>query len=72
MVPVRQSQEVVAALFEHYLHHRDMPGQWGRAAQEAEDDGEAARIVCDFIAGMTDPYALERHGSLFGGVDRAV
>jgi dGTPase len=72
MEPVRRSQDVVAQLFEHYLAHRDMPAQWGRAAREAPDDGAAARIVCDFIAGMTDPYALEQHRRLFDGVDRPV
>ncbi|HCO55985.1 MAG TPA: hypothetical protein DIT93_13360, partial [Pelagibacterium sp.] len=24
-----------------------------------------ARIVCDFVAGMTDPFALDEHARLF-------
>ena len=24
-----------------------------------------ARVVCDYIAGMTDRYAIEEHGKLF-------
>jgi dGTPase len=27
--------------------------------------GRRARIVADFIAGMTDPYALDEHQRLF-------
>ena len=63
MAPVRRSQTVVAALFDHYLATSDMPGRWGVAAAAAE--GERARIVADFVAGMTDPYALEQHSRLF-------
>jgi dGTPase len=67
MVPVRRSQAVVAELFEHYLATRDLPGRWGEAARAALSEGEAARVVCDFVAGMTDPYALEQHARLFDG-----
>jgi dGTPase len=67
MTPVRQSQLVVEALFDHYLATLEMPGRWGAAARAAFDEAAAARIVCDFIAGMTDPYALEQHARLFDG-----
>ena len=65
MVPVRRSQEVVAALFDHYVEARDLPGRWGNRAAAAPTDKDRARIVCDFIAGMTDPYAMEQHARLF-------
>ncbi|HEV7278352.1 MAG TPA: deoxyguanosinetriphosphate triphosphohydrolase [Devosiaceae bacterium] len=71
MAPVRRSQEVVADLFEHYLARCDLPGHWGQAVQQAADEAGAARIVCDFVAGMTDPYALEQHARLSGGADGA-
>jgi dGTPase len=29
------------------------------------DESRQARQVCDFIAGMTDRYALEQHQQLF-------
>ncbi|MDB5473962.1 MAG: deoxyguanosinetriphosphate triphosphohydrolase [Devosia sp.] len=64
MVPVRQSETVVAELFQGYMARRDLPGRWGVSAMAA-DERTLARIVCDFIAGMTDPYALEEHGRLF-------
>jgi dGTPase len=61
VVPVRESQELVADLFDHYLEHADLPGRWGEAARAATDRGARARVVSDFIAGMTDPYAIEQH-----------
>jgi dGTPase len=64
MAPVRRSQEVVAAMFDHYLAAHDLPGRWG-ARVEATEAGGRARVVCDFIAGMTDPYALEQYERLF-------
>lgn len=68
MRPVRQSQDVVAALFDHYSATLDLPGRWRSRAAEAPTPRDRARIVSDFIAGMTDPYALEQHAVLF---DRA-
>ncbi len=65
MAPVRRSQEVVAALFGHYLRALDMPGRWGSRANAAPTESERARIICDFIAGMTDPYAEDQHARLF-------
>lgn len=65
MVPVRQSQEVVGRLFDHYLSTGDMPGRWGEAATKAGEPDERARIVSDFVAGMTDPYAVDEYARLF-------
>ena len=37
-----------------------MPAQFARAARNAEGIGRA-RVVADFIAGMTDRYAIAAH-----------
>ncbi|MDR3472702.1 MAG: deoxyguanosinetriphosphate triphosphohydrolase [Devosia sp.] len=65
MAPVRRSEAVVSALFDRYFTTADMPGRWGEAARVAADDRMRARIVADFIAGMTDPYALDEYARLF-------
>jgi len=65
MAPVLESQKVVSALFDCYMQTRDLPDRWGRAAQAAESPAALARIVADFIAGMTDPYALGEYARLF-------
>ena len=67
MAPVRESQELVATLFEGYMAGAAMPGRWAGWMRAAPDEAARARIVCDFIAGMTDPYAAEQHKSLFDG-----
>ncbi|HEV7344229.1 MAG TPA: deoxyguanosinetriphosphate triphosphohydrolase [Devosia sp.] len=65
MAPVRQSEALVADLFARYMKTRDLPGRWGDAAAAAPNDNHLARIVADFIAGMTDPYAFDEYARLF-------
>jgi dGTPase len=38
-----------------------MPAEWAEAARGAEGEVLRARIVADYIAGMTDRFALEEH-----------
>jgi dGTPase len=67
MAPVRHSQHLVADLFDHYFATAEMPNRWGATARAAGDDAARARVVADFIAGMTDPYAESEHRRLFDG-----
>ncbi|MFN3354214.1 MAG: deoxyguanosinetriphosphate triphosphohydrolase [Brevundimonas sp.] len=39
-----------------------LPPEWG---EHAADPSVRARVVCDYIAGMTDRYAIEEHRNLF-------
>ncbi|MFC3706066.1 deoxyguanosinetriphosphate triphosphohydrolase [Devosia honganensis] len=64
MVPVRESEAVVERLFARYMDDADMPGRWGEAGRAVSGPARA-RIVADFIAGMTDPYALDEYQRLF-------
>ncbi len=44
-----------------------MPAEWAdAAAARGRDGGRQARVVCDYIAGMTDRYALAEHRRHFG------
>ncbi|SUB01247.1 Deoxyguanosinetriphosphate triphosphohydrolase [Pannonibacter phragmitetus] len=56
---------ITRELFARYMASpSDMPREWASGA--ADLSGEArARLVCDFIAGMTDRYAIEEHRRLF-------
>ena len=56
---------MVGALFDRYVATRDLPGRWGIAARIESSPDALARIVADFIAGMTDPYALDEYARLF-------
>jgi dGTPase len=57
-----QADAIVRRLFEAYLADPStMPPEWaGRAAA-----GERARAVADYIAGMTDRFAIHEHARLF-------
>ena len=53
-------------LFPLYLHDpSQMPEQWCRIAREADDETQCARIVLDYVAGMTDRFAIAEHQRLF-------
>jgi dGTPase len=59
------AEGVVCDLFNRYAANPDeMPAEWaGRAA--VGDDAARLRAIADFIAGMTDRYALIEHERLF-------
>jgi dGTPase len=62
-----EAQAVVARLFGLYLSDASaLPEAW-RAAQAGLSERRRARLVADFVAGMTDRYALAEHGRLFDG-----
>ena len=53
-------------LFPLYLGHPDrMPDQWRDAALALPGQTERARLVLDYVAGMTDRYAIAEHQRLF-------
>jgi dGTPase len=60
-----QARRILAEMFQLFLAEPDvMPSEWGARAQAA-DGAARARIVCDYIAGMTDRFAIEEHRKLF-------
>lgn len=62
----RKSQRIIEDLFAAFMDEpRLMPPQYQNKAQ-----GERARAVCDYVAGMTDRYAIAEHRRLFA-VDEA-
>ena len=66
--PHRRSRRILAELFEHYLKHHDQVGS--QARKRARRDGWP-RAICDYLAGMTDRYAIQEHQRLFGGLGAA-
>jgi dGTPase len=56
---------VVRELFYKFQSEpQTMPAPWN-VGLEAVDESAVARRVCDYIAGMTDRYAIEEHRRLF-------
>ena len=60
MEPVVRSEKVVSDLFEEYFNRDGLPRHWQRQADQVSHF-RRARIVADYIAGMTDPFAMEEH-----------
>jgi dGTPase len=63
-----QAGEVISNLFPRYVADTElMPQDWAEAARRiGTDEARRARLVCDYIAGMTDRYAIFEHERLFG------
>lgn len=60
-----KARRVVKELFTLYLNEPDcLPTDW-RQATEGKEEIEKARLVADFIAGMTDRFALLEHKRLY-------
>lgn len=68
VMQVMQSAEtVIAELFARYVDTNSpaaLPGVWGEAMTTLEPAGRA-RLVCDYLAGQTDRFALVEHARLF-------
>jgi dGTPase len=62
-----KARRVVRDLFELFLSEPALlPDDWSARARAAEvDEARRARLIADYIAGMTDRFALEEHGRLF-------
>jgi dGTPase len=61
----REAADVVRDLFGHFMADPlAMPTEWA-AGCETLDETRRARRIADYIAGMTDSYALDEHRRLF-------
>ena len=62
---MERAQRVIRDLFDAYMNDEKLlPSDW-REDHPISDQSRYARQVCDFIAGMTDRYALDQHKRLF-------
>ena len=58
---------VVEELFPLFMARPDLlPEEWQQDVEAARDETARARLVADYIAGMTDRFALQQHGALTG------
>ena len=61
--PNRRAVKLLEELFRYYLTHHDEIGEISQ--RRAKTDGWP-RAICDYLAGMTDRYAMQEHQRLFG------
>jgi dGTPase len=60
-----QARRILAEMFALFLAEPDvMPAEWYERLRDLDDEGRA-RTICDYVAGMTDRYAIEEHRRLF-------
>ena len=60
-----QAKRILADMFALFVDEPEvLPPEWYAQARAADREGRA-RVVCDYIAGMTDGYAIEEHHRLF-------
>ncbi|MEN8893391.1 deoxyguanosinetriphosphate triphosphohydrolase [Planktotalea arctica] len=59
--------KVVEDLFPLFMQRTDLlPAEWRADVERAKDEVVLARIVADYISGMTDRFALQEHERLLG------
>jgi dGTPase len=60
-----EAEQILFELFAKYLKSpADLPPEWLVGA-DGDDEGDRARRIGNFIAGMTDRFALTEHQRLF-------
>ena len=61
-----QARRVLREMFELFLHEPDvLPTGWADQVRAQDSQAGRAHVVCDYIAGMTDRFAIEEHRKLF-------
>jgi dGTPase len=61
-----QARRLLREMFELFLHEPNvLPTLWADRVKAADGPAGRAHAVCDYIAGMTDRFAIEEHRKLF-------
>ena len=68
VVERKRVTRVVDELFPLFLADpKLLPSEWRRDVEGAKEKTALARVICDYVAGMTDRFALQEHARLCGG-----
>jgi dGTPase len=59
-----RAKEILHTIFEALMEDQRLLPEDARQLYARVGDGEKARLICDFIAGMTDHYAVEFYGRI--------
>ncbi|MCK5296659.1 MAG: deoxyguanosinetriphosphate triphosphohydrolase, partial [Alphaproteobacteria bacterium] len=61
-----KAERILKDLFELLVSDiKLLPDDWRQRAGNEPNTQKSARVVCDYIAGMTDKFALDEHARLF-------
>ena len=59
----QEAERVIRDLFAHWIRR---PSDLPPAYRDKSREESLPRVICDYIAGMTDPYILEQHRKFCG------
>lgn len=60
----QKAQQLIVALYEYYMDHIEkLPEEYLQMMEQRQEKKE--RVVCDYIAGMSDRYAIDKFEELF-------
>jgi dGTPase len=60
-----QARRLLGEMFDLFLNEPEvLPAEWFERQRDRDTAGRA-RVICDYVAGMTDRYAIEEHRRLF-------
>jgi dGTPase len=60
------AKRTLSEMFTLFWHEPDtLPTSWFELVCAKDAEAARARVICDYIAGMTDAYAIEEHRRLF-------
>ena len=60
-----QARRILAEMFGLFMREPDvLPTEWYARLKDRDEAGRA-RVICDYVAGMTDRFAIEEHRRLF-------
>lgn len=63
---------MVDDLFPLFLKQPDLlPSEWQADVSASQGETDLARVVADYVAGMTDRFAIQEHARLFGSDGRS-
>ena len=61
-----KAKRIVSDLFKIYSEEQDcLPEYWRQKCNEAKEEFSKNRIIADYIAGMTDRFAVNEHKKLY-------
>lgn len=59
-----KAQQLIVALYDYYMKHVEkLPEEYLLMMERNQEKKE--RVVCDYIAGMSDSYAIDKFEELF-------
>jgi dGTPase len=61
-----KARQIVQELFDHFRNKPEtLPPSWSALVKLCPDDSAKARAIADYVAGMTDRFAIKEHRRLF-------